>query len=89
MFLTSGLPATCEIRHPGPRQEDKQRLRIEGIFHDGQGRPVSPLGSQQDSWGLGWVIAQRTGLLHRKGAPPGKPKIPSTSELEKAGLMKG
>lgn len=46
--------------------------------------PVSALGSQQDSWELGWVIAQRTLLLPKKGTPPGKTKDTSNSGLEKA-----
>lgn len=78
-----------EIRRPGPRQAEKQRLRLEGLFHDGQGNPVSALGSQQDSWELGWVIAQRTLLLPKKGTPSGKTKDTSNSGLEKAEGIEG
>lgn len=44
---------------------------------------MSPLESQQDSWELGWVIAQRTLFLPKKGSPPGKTQTPAIVNWEK------
>lgn len=55
----------------GPRTKTSRQAKAK------EGNPVSPLGSQQDSWELGWVIAQRILLLPKKGSPPGKTKTPA------------